>query len=59
MDMSETSGLASYQQTVYHTPGLASSVGPQGTSVQVPVVIHIVPIEYGKQEKEDLKTKTV
>ena len=58
MNISETSGLASYQQTVDHTAGIASSVGPQGTSVQSPTVVHIVPIEYGKQEKEDLKTKT-
>lgn len=58
MNASETNGLASYQQTVYHTPGLASSVGPQGTSLQLPIVVQIVPIEYDKQEKESLEAKT-
>ena len=58
MNASETNGLASYQQTVYQTPGLASSAGPQGTSLQLPIVIQIVPIEYYKQEKESLEAKT-
>ena len=58
MNASETNGLASYQQTVYQTPGLASSVGPQGTSIQLPIVVQIVPINYGKQEEESLEEKT-
>ena len=58
MNKSETSGLASYQQTVYQTSGLASSVWPQGTSVELPIVVQIVPTNYGKQEKESLEDKT-
>ncbi len=58
MNKSETNGLASYQQTVYQTPGLASSVWPQGTSVELPIVVQIVPTNYGKQEKESLEEKT-
>ena len=58
MNKSETNGLASYQQTVYQTPGLASSVWQQGTSVELPIVVQIVPINYGKQEEESLEEKT-
>ena len=58
MNKSETSGLASYQETVYQTPGLASSVWPQSTSVELPIVVQIVPTNYGNQEKESLEEKT-
>ena len=58
MNISETSGLASYQQTVNQTPGLASSVWPQGANAELPLVVQIVPINYGKQEIEPIEEKT-
>ena len=58
MYISETSGLASYQQTVYQTPGLASSIWPQSTSIRVPIVVQIVPTNYDNQEEESLEQKT-
>ena len=58
MNASVTDGLASYQQTVYQTPGLASSMWPQGTSIQLPIVVQIVPTDYNKQEKESQVEKT-
>jgi hypothetical protein len=59
MDISVTKGLASYQQTVNQTPGLASSVYPEGTSVQLPIVIQIIPAKYlNNREKDSLDEKT-
>ena len=58
MNSSETSGLASYQQTVNQTPGLASSVWPQGANAELPLAVQIAPTNYGKQEKEPIEEKT-
>ncbi len=58
MNSSETSGLASYQQTVNQTPGLASSVWPQGANAELLLAVQIVPTNYGKQEEEPIEEKT-
>lgn len=58
MEVSGTSGLAMYQQTVSQTPGMASSIWVQSTSVQPPILVQVIPIEMGKREKESLKEKT-
>jgi len=59
MNESQTSGLASYQQTVYQTPGFASSIWPQGTSLQSPlIVVQITPIQFEKKDKEPLEKRT-
>jgi len=58
MNASETSGLASYKQTVSQTPGLASSVWAQGTALQMPILVQVVPMQYLQQEKEQEQEKT-
>ena len=58
MNASQTSGLASYQQTVYQTPGLASSTWPQGTSVQLPLVVQITPMQIERKDEKPLEEKT-
>ena len=58
MNKSETNGLASYQQTVYQTAGLASSVWPQGANAELPLTVQIAPTNYGKQENEPIEEKT-
>jgi hypothetical protein len=54
MDISATNGLASYQQTVNQTPGLSSSVYPEGTSIQLPIVVQIIPSNYINNRGKDL-----
>ena len=58
MNASQTSGLASYQQTVYQTPGLASSIWLQGTSVQLPLVVQITPTQIDRKDEKRLEEKT-
>ena len=58
MSATETNGLASYQQTVYQTPGVASSIWTCGTSVHLPVVIEITPTQIEKRDKRPPEENT-
>jgi hypothetical protein len=58
MEFSGTSGLAMYQQTVSQTPGMASSIWVQSTSVQPPILVQVIPTNMGKRENESLEEKT-
>jgi hypothetical protein len=58
VNASQTSGLASYQQTVYQTPGLASSIWMQGTSAQLPLVVQITPTQIDRKDEKRLEEKT-
>lgn len=52
MDLSTTNGLASYRQTVDQTPGLASYVYPESTSLELPLVVQIIPIIFPEKNQE-------
>ena len=54
----ETSGLASYQQTMNQTPGLASSIWQQGTSIQPQPVFEIEIPGLEEKERKPLEEKT-
>lgn len=58
MQVSQTSGLALYQQVVNQTPGIASTIWVRGTSAQQPVLVQVVPVQLEKRDKESLKEKT-
>jgi hypothetical protein len=58
MNVSQTSGLSSYQQTVHLTPGLASSIWIQGTSAQLPVAVQIIPLQVERKDEKPLQEKT-
>jgi len=58
MQGSETIGLASYQQTVNQTPGFASSIWVESTSAQPPIIVHFIPTEVERKDKESLEPKT-
>jgi len=57
MNVSQTSGLSSYQQTVHLTPGLASSIWIQGTSAQLPVAVQIIPLQVERKDENPWKKK--
>lgn len=58
MEVSETSGLASYKQTVNHTAGIASSVWVENTDAEVPTLIEFIPNEFEQKEKVSLEPQT-
>jgi hypothetical protein len=58
MQASQTTGLALYQQVMNQTPGIASAIWVQGTSLQQSVLVQVVPIQLEKKDKESLKEKT-
>jgi hypothetical protein len=58
MQASQTTGLALYQQAVNQTPGIASTMWVQGTSLQPPILIQAMPVQLEEKDKGSLKEKT-
>lgn len=58
MQGSETIGLASYQQTVNQTSGIASSIWVGSTSAEPPMLVQVIPPEFEKKDNEPLERKT-
>jgi len=58
MNVPQTVGLSSYQQTVQLTPGLASSIWTHGTSAQLPVVVQFIPLHIERKDEKPLEEKT-
>lgn len=58
MNISNTSGLAVYQQVVNQTPGISSSIRIESTNAQAPLLVQIIPVQVEKKEEPPLEKKT-
>jgi len=61
IEVSETSGLSSYKQTVNYTDGIASSIWVENTNAGYPIQVEFIPNEFEQKEKEkeSLEPQTV
>ena len=58
MYVSQTNGLALYQQVVSQSTGIAPSIWFRSTSPQPTSLVHLVPPTVEKKDEKALKEKT-